>query len=142
MDRLRAVFERYDPGEPGRLVDAVTGLEALFLSGGLTQELRYRLQIRIAGLLEADLDKRVLLAKRFLKLYDLRSKVVQTGTQGSAKEAEAQDLQRFGVELLRRALAVFILSDFAVGKDASEMEDAWLEFTLKGAPASAVPRSS
>jgi hypothetical protein len=142
MDRLRAVFERYEPGEPGRLVDAVTGLEALFLSGGMTQELKYRLQVRIARFLEADLEKRVSLAKRFSKLYELRSKVVHTGTQGSAKEAEAQDLQSFGVELLRRALVVFILGDFAVGKDASEMEEAWLEFMLKDTPVAAAPDGS
>jgi hypothetical protein len=139
MDRLRAVFERYEPGEPGRLVDAVTGLEALFLSGGMTQELNYRLQIRIARFLEADLEKRVSLAKRFSKLYKLRSKVVHTGTQGSAKEAEAQELQSFGVELLRRALVVFILSDFAVGKDATEMEETWLEFMLKDGQVPAAP---
>jgi hypothetical protein len=136
MDRLRAVFERYEPGEPGRLVDAVTGLEALFLSGGLTGELKYRLQVRIARLLEADIDKRVSLAKRFSKLYDLRSKVVHTGTQGSVKDTDAQELQRFAVELLRRALAELILSDFAAGKDASEMEDAWLEFMLEDVPTS------
>lgn len=134
MDRLRAVFERYEPGEPGRLVDAVTGLEALFLSGGMTQELNYRLQVRIARFLEVDLDKRVLLAKRFSKLYAVRSKEVHAGTQKSGKEAEAQDLQRFGVELLRRALVQFILGDFAVGKNETEMEDAWLEFMLRDAP--------
>lgn len=54
-------------------------LESLVLAG-LREELRYRLSHRVARVLERNVRRRVECSKRIKKLYDIRSKIVHSGS--------------------------------------------------------------
>jgi Apea-like HEPN len=93
-------------------------------------ELKYRLQIRLARLLGADARQRNELAKDFAKIYGLRSAFVHTGKPGGITGPEVERLQTRAVEILRLATRRFIETDFALGKTPKEMEDVWLDLVL------------
>jgi hypothetical protein len=130
MDRLRAVYERYAPDELGRLVDAVTALEALFLSDGVKDELKFRLQVRAARLLTTNVGERKSLADHLSQIYDLRSAMVHAGQPSRKLSGRAADLQREALAILRRAILYFLESDFARGKGGKEMIEAWRTLVL------------
>jgi hypothetical protein len=130
MDRLRSVYERYGPDELGRLVDATTALEALFLSDGNKDELKFRLQLRIARLLSNTVEERKALSDTFSKIYDLRSAIVHTGETPKKLEGRAAELQREALSILRRAILLFVETDFARGKSRKEMLETWRTLVL------------
>lgn len=73
LQRFNTTYSRH--AEDDKLVDCWVGLESLLLPDGST-ELRYRIALRAAVLLEEAVDERHALQGRILKLYDHRSEVV------------------------------------------------------------------
>ena len=71
-------------------------LECLILPGSETDELRYRLSLRVARLLGNDARERKKIMKKTKKLYDIRSKIVHSGYYAVAEEeyAEIYDITR------------------------------------------------
>lgn len=109
--RFRDTYERYWPRDPEMLLDATIALEALFLGDPYDRELRYRLSLRVARLLAADLDTRTRLAKAVRAAYDLRSKIAHGATVDSMKPRDAEKLAKVLDEIpaiLRAAIGVFL----------------------------------
>jgi hypothetical protein len=130
MERLRIAYERYAPDEMGRLVDAITALEALFLSDGSTNELKFRLQVRIARLLSTNSQERYTLAETISKIYDLRSGLVHTGQISKTLRGRSAELQMEALAILRRSILHLLRTDFATGKSPSAMKAEWLKLVL------------
>jgi hypothetical protein len=140
MDRLRTIYERYAPDELGRLVDAVTGLEALYLADAQTTEIGYRLQVRIAKMLGSSLTSsgRVQLAQQVKKIYDVRSTLVHKGEPNQKLRGKTSELEAAAVQLLKKSINVFLSERFGEGSSPDQLGELWLKMILGDSPTTPV----
>jgi hypothetical protein len=145
MERLRGIYDRYSPEEVGRLVDAVTALEALYLSEGSTSELKYRLVTRAAWLLAPgaeNLGLRTVIARELGEIYDARSSLVHTGQLTKKQRKRDRELANRAIVLLRVSLLRFLTSQFGVG--VKDLGERWMLLTMGEStlPAADVPAAA
>jgi hypothetical protein len=133
MERLRGIYDRYSPEEIGRLVDAVTALEALYLPEGSTGELKYRLITRAAWFLAPraeDIDLRTTLARELGEIYDARSSLVHTGQLTTKQQKRDKELADRALVLLRVSLLQFLRTQFGAGVAANKLGERWMLVTM------------
>jgi hypothetical protein len=132
--RFRDSYERYEPGDPERLLDLAIALEALFLNDEDTKEqLRFRLSLRIARFLEADVDARVRIFLLVRDLYDMRSKVAHGATLDTLRSKDATKLATLQVEaprITRRAIAKLLDGAGPVGLKDQALREWWRRLEL------------
>ena len=147
MERLRGIFDRYAPEEVGRLVDAVTALEAMYLPDGSSSELKYRLITRAAWFLAPraeDLELRTRLSNEFGEIYDARSALVHTGQLTTKQKKRDKHLADRAIVLLRITLLQFLRTQFGAGVAPKKLGERWMlvtmgESTLKAADVPPAP---
>lgn len=95
MGRFRASFERYQPWDPERLLEAAIALEAIILndSGENHQELGYRLRLRAARFLTEDLQDRLRIFELLRDLYNLRSRIAHGETLDEMRPKDKRRLE-------------------------------------------------
>ena len=133
MERLRGIYDRYSPEETGRLVDAVTALEALYLPEGATGELKYRLITRAAWFLAPraeDIDLRTTVARELGEIYDARSSLVHTGRLTAKQKRRDRRMADRAVVLLRSTLLQFLRTQFGAGVNAKTLGEQWMQVTM------------
>jgi len=129
MERLRGIYERYAPDEVGRMIDAVTGLEALYLPEK-QGELKFRLQHRAAWFLELQPEERVSLVGELGEVYDARSALVHSGELSNKLKRRDIALMQSAVAILRRSILHFLSTEFGIGTTAAQMAEKWLDLTM------------
>ncbi|WP_326819678.1 hypothetical protein [Streptosporangium sp. NBC_01756] len=103
---ISATTDRKNPVDG--FIDAVVAWENLF-AGTSQGELSFRICGAISKLLEADIEKRLLLHKELIGLYNSRSKVVHGSKELSVKEAVAS--RDYALSVLLRCLRT-LYSDY------------------------------
>lgn len=144
MERLRGIYDRYSPEEVGRLVDAVTGLEALYLPEK-QPELKFRLQTRAAWFLLPEPDQmhlRVKLSRELGEIYDARSALVHTGMLTRKLKARDVHIMSRAVLILRISLLQFFRTEFGRDESSEKLGERWLELTMGRTTLKAVPDTS
>lgn len=105
--RFRDSCERFHPDDPQQLLDIAIAFEALLLGDISDKDLGYRLRLRGARWLEADLSSRTATFDLLNRLYSLRSKIAHGDDFASGKEEDRNNLAitlQAARALLRRAL--------------------------------------
>jgi len=95
MRRFRASFDRYQPSDPERLLEAAIAFEAILLNdaGDSHQELGYRLRLRAARFLAEDLKERMEIFDLLRDLYNFRSRIAHGETLEEMKERDQNKLE-------------------------------------------------
>jgi hypothetical protein len=125
LQRLNDIVERGHSREKDKVVDAVIGLESLFLFG-INTELKYRLCLRAAILLGDSSDERKQSFNNLALVYDLRSAIIHGhNTKRINKLLKGNDMtmqraSRLAESLLRESLKRF-LRRIAQNKTISEV---------------------
>ena len=91
-------------GRGNRLLDCITGLEALL---GSSSELRFKLAFRVAGILAADDEQRVELYERVSDFYHTRSRIVHGGALKPKERETANDVPALR-QIVRRLVMAFL----------------------------------
>lgn len=99
-----SIYERQFHQAEDQLVDAITAIEAVLQ---IDSELRFRNAFRVAGILGANDNERVVIFDTVRRFYDTRSKVVHGGDLG---DEQIKDIQNHQVLLnyVRRLLVGFL----------------------------------
>lgn len=93
-------------------LDTAIALETV-LASDTRGEITYRLRLRSALLLDADLSSRQKTSNAVRALYDLRSAVVHNGTEGATGDVEvARNGREIAMRVLRRLLMLAQLPDW------------------------------
>jgi hypothetical protein len=107
INRFRDSHERYDPDDPGRLLDIAIALEALLLNDDDGKEqVGYRIRLRGARWL-GEGEERSRIFDTLRDLYGLRSRIAHGATVQSLNSRQREELGRVLADapaLLRRAL--------------------------------------
>jgi hypothetical protein len=95
MRRFRASFDRYQPSDPERLLEAAIAFEAILLndSGDNHQELGYRLRLRAARFLTEHLEERFRIFDLLRDLYNFRSRIAHGETLEDMKTTDQKKLE-------------------------------------------------
>jgi hypothetical protein len=95
MRRFRASFDRYQPSDPERLLEAAIAFEAILLndSGDNHQELGYRLRLRAARFLTENLEERIRIFDLLRHLYSFRSRIAHGETLEDMKSKDQRKLE-------------------------------------------------
>lgn len=97
-------------------------LESAVLPGGNTEQLGYRLRMRVAHLLETQVEKRNDLVRRVRDLYNIRSKIVHSGWYQLSDE----DLER--IRWICKAVLLRLLTHRSLSGMSSVVDlEAWFE---------------
>jgi hypothetical protein len=109
----------YRQSDEDRLIDAWIAFEALFLAD-LEGELKFRAQMRVAQYTGADKADKESIRETLKRSYDMRSKIVH-GARASKRKPEAvAACATETVDILRRALRLWIAPDAERDMDAVE----------------------
>lgn len=99
-----SIYDRYLGQGEDRVLDAITGMEALFK---LDTELSFRLAFRTAGILAADDNGRVTLFEQVAKYYRIRSKIVH-GSPLKGKDLAGLQDEKTLRHIVRRLIIAFL----------------------------------
>jgi hypothetical protein len=133
LRRFRDSYDRHWPTSPELLLDIAIALEALFLNDGEDKELRFRLSLRVARLLEPPGTARIAIFKAVRQLYDLRSKVAHGADLQSGSEKDQRQLAETmsaAPELIRRAMYVMLSDKAPRGRKDEQLREYWSSVEL------------
>jgi hypothetical protein len=129
-----ATYDRWPSSGDSRILDAITALEALL---GSTAEIAFKLSFRVAGILAANDDDRIVLFNNMKAYYDLRSRLVH-GTplrdRHRALLADHEQLREIVRQLLRGFMHLAVRGNPTYGKQFFQDQlDAELQHEAKRA---------
>lgn len=133
MRRFRSSCDTYQPDDPEKLLDMAFAFEALFLTDGGERDLNYRLRLRVAKFLEADIEKRLNVFDVMGHFYGFRSKIAHGETLYQTKSKDKEKLDRVLREvpvLLRRSLTMMVHGQGPCGLKGDALQDWWRRLEL------------